>query len=63
VISDRDEILSLAQVPLRLPDGIQEWVSPIVAVVPGQFLAAYLALAKGLDPDQPRALRKITITR
>ena len=43
----------------RLP----ELLSPIVAVVPGQLLAFHAARARGLDPDAPRGLRKVTETR
>ncbi len=63
VISDQDEAQRMADVGLRLADGVPEWCSPIVAVVPGQLLALHLALARGLDPDRPRGLAKITITR
>ena len=31
-------------------------------IVPAQLLAAYLAVEKGLDPDRPRTLTKITRT-
>lgn len=48
---------------IRLPDNMPEWLSPIVAVLPGQLLALRLAQLRGLDPDQPRRLTKITITR
>ncbi len=63
VISALDEALALAQTPLRLPAGIPEWVSPLVAVAPGQLFALGLTLAKGFDPDHPRGLRKVTLTR
>ena len=63
VISELDEALALAQTPLRLPAEIPEWMSPLVAVMPGQILALGLTLAKGLDPDHPRGLRKVTLTR
>ncbi|MCD6291287.1 MAG: SIS domain-containing protein [Anaerolineae bacterium] len=62
VISNRSEALSLAQTPMPLPSRVPEWLSPVVAVIPGQLLALYLALAKGLDPDAPRGLKKITVT-
>ena len=39
-----------------------EWLSPVTAVIPGQVLALRLAEAKGLDPDTPRGLRKVTRT-
>ena len=35
---------------------------PMALVVPGQLLVEALARAKGLDPDAPRGLRKVTQT-
>ena len=63
VISPLDEALALAQTPLPIPTGLPEWLSPLVAVTPGQLFALGLTLAKGLDPDHPRGLRKVTLTR
>lgn len=63
VISDRDEALALAHTPLRLPPGIPEHLVPIPAIVPGQLLALELARTKGFDPDHPRGLSKVTLTR
>jgi glucosamine--fructose-6-phosphate aminotransferase (isomerizing) len=63
VISDQQEILEMATLPLALPDAVPEWLSPITAVVPGQLFAYYLALARGVDPERPRGLRKVTETR
>ena len=63
VISALDEALALAQTPLPLPTGIPEWLSPLVAVAPGQLFAMWLTLAKGFDPNHPRGLRKVTLTR
>jgi glucosamine--fructose-6-phosphate aminotransferase (isomerizing) len=62
VISAQSEALDLAQTPLRLPSGIPEWLSPLVAVVPGQLFALGLTLAKRFDPDHPRGLHKVTQT-
>ncbi|MBC7236997.1 MAG: SIS domain-containing protein [Chloroflexi bacterium] len=63
IISDRDDILGFAETPLRLPVTLPEWLSPIVAILPGQLFAYRLALAKRLDPENPRGLQKITQTR
>jgi glucosamine--fructose-6-phosphate aminotransferase (isomerizing) len=63
VISDLDEILTLAELPFRIPVGIPEWLSPMVAIIPGQMMALQLTLAKGLNPDQPVGLTKVTETR
>ena len=61
-ISDDAGVLGRARVGLPLPAGMPEWVSPMVAVVPGQMFAVALARTRGLDPDQPRGLRKVTET-
>jgi glucosamine--fructose-6-phosphate aminotransferase (isomerizing) len=62
VISDDAETLALADVPLALPRGVPEWLSPIPAILPGQLLALHLALIRGYDVDHPRGLKKITET-
>ncbi len=62
VISDQEEALALASASLPLPLGVPEWLSPLVTVVPGQLLALRLAEARGLDPDTPRGLQKVTRT-
>jgi glucosamine--fructose-6-phosphate aminotransferase (isomerizing) len=36
--------------------------TPIPYIVPAQLLCAYLAVEKGLDPDRPRTLTKVTRT-
>ncbi len=63
IVSDRPDLAQQAQFPLVLPAALPEWLSPITAVIPGQLLGYHLALAKGLDPEQPRGLRKVTETR
>jgi glutamine---fructose-6-phosphate transaminase (isomerizing) len=62
-ISDCEEILKFGRTRLPLPVGSPEWLSPILAVIPGQLMGLHLALAKGLDPDAPRGLKKVTVTR
>ena len=63
IISDRRDLLAEATTPLPLPGGVPEWLSPLVAVVPGQLFAMHLTLVKGHDPDQPLGLEKVTLTR
>jgi glutamine---fructose-6-phosphate transaminase (isomerizing) len=36
--------------------------TPIPYIIPAQILSAYLAVEKGLDPDRPRTLSKVTRT-
>ncbi|MGQ9910418.1 MAG: SIS domain-containing protein [Candidatus Flexifilum sp.] len=63
VVSADPAALQLAQTPLFVPAGIPEWLSPIPLVIQGQLFALGLTLAKRLDPDAPRGLRKVTLTR
>ncbi|HEY7849313.1 MAG TPA: SIS domain-containing protein [Ktedonobacterales bacterium] len=62
VISDVAQALEMATTPLPLATPVAEWLSPLTATLPGQALALHLALAKGLDPDAPRAIHKVTRT-
>lgn len=63
VISDNEEALSLAHTPLRLPDDIPEWLSPIVTIVAAQLFCYHLTRAKGFDTEAPRGLKKVTLTK
>lgn len=65
VIGNAAEALASADVAL-LTGGAQsvpEVISPFPSIVVGQFLAQALSVLKGNDPDAPRGLRKVTITR
>lgn len=48
---------------LPVPAAEPTLLSPLHSVVPGQLFALALARAKGLDPDRPRGLSKITLAR
>jgi glutamine---fructose-6-phosphate transaminase (isomerizing) len=48
---------------LPVPDPPLPILSPLLSVVPGQLFAAALAAAKGLDPDNPEGLSKVTLAR
>jgi glucosamine--fructose-6-phosphate aminotransferase (isomerizing) len=56
------EVETRASRVIRLPRQIPELLTPIPYIVPAQLFAAYLALEKGLDPDRPRTLSKVTLT-
>lgn len=62
MISNDEGMLEKGRLALRLPQ-MPEECSPLAAAVVGQLLALYLALEKGLDPDSPRGLQKVTLTR
>jgi glucosamine--fructose-6-phosphate aminotransferase (isomerizing) len=48
---------------IPLADPGTELLSPIVDIIPAQLLAYHLTVARGLDPDNPRGLTKVTVTR
>ena len=62
-ISDSEEILRFGRTRLPLPQGTPEWLSPVLSVIPGQLMGLHLAIAKGFNPDAPRGLSKVTVTR
>jgi glutamine---fructose-6-phosphate transaminase (isomerizing) len=63
VISDGDRALGLTEHGMRLPEHLPEWLTPIPAIVPAQLLTYHLTRHRGLDPEQPRTISKITLTR
>ena len=63
VISDDAEALARGRLGLHLPTILPEWLSPLVTVIPGQLLALHMVLEHGQDPDRPRAIHKVTLTR
>ena len=56
------EFAGLCTRSIIMPREIDEFLAPIPYIVPGQLFAALLAEAKGLDPDSPRSLSKVTRT-
>lgn len=62
VISDQPALLERAHLALPFPAGAPEWLTPLLAVLPGQTFALHLCLTKGLNPDQPKGLTKVTET-
>lgn len=61
-ITNDKQIARSSQKSLLLSESIDEFLSPIPFIVPAQLFAAYLSAAKGLDPDAPRSLSKVTKT-
>ena len=62
VFTSDDEAATLSTRALRLPSEINETLAVIPYIIPAQLFAALLADAKGLDPDAPRSLAKVTRT-
>jgi glutamine---fructose-6-phosphate transaminase (isomerizing) len=54
------DLSGLATVSLPLPPLHDEVLSPITAIIPLQQFAFHLAVLRGLDPDAPRGLAKVT---
>jgi glutamine---fructose-6-phosphate transaminase (isomerizing) len=62
VFSDSPQILARATSAVRIPGRVTDLLSPIPFIIPAQLFAAHLAEARGLSPDHPRSLTKITRT-
>lgn len=63
VVSCNPEILRLATRTVEMSCEVAERTSPLVYIVVGQLFAFHLSETRGYDPDRPRGLSKITITR
>jgi glucosamine--fructose-6-phosphate aminotransferase (isomerizing) len=63
VASEVADALAIARWPLGLAPGTPEWLGPIVSILVGQLHALHLTTARGLDPERPRNLSKVTRTR
>ncbi len=61
-ITNDDRVAELSTYSIKLSPDIDEFLSPIPFIVPAQLFAAHLSEAKGLDPDAPRSLSKVTKT-
>ncbi len=58
VVSEDDkQIRNLVDFVIPVPNTI-EMLSPILTIIPLQLMAYYIAVAKGLNVDQPRNLAK-----
>ena len=78
VIAEDSRLLELATTPIHVqlptltgtisgheaqaPIDAAELLSPIPYIIYGQFLAMHLSVSKGLNPDKPRGLSKVTKT-
>ncbi|MDD4493199.1 MAG: SIS domain-containing protein [Eubacteriales bacterium] len=63
VISNVDELLAKGDTALKIPYTDNDMISPYYNALVAQMFACKLALAKGMNPDKPRSLSKVTITR
>lgn len=68
VVTDRSN-KEAPKAALRIPENLAfrsslpgDLYTPIPYIIPAQLFAAHLAAAKGLNPDEPRGLSKVTLT-
>jgi glucosamine--fructose-6-phosphate aminotransferase (isomerizing) len=52
-----------AEYVLASPQTTSPLLAPLLSIVPGQLFAWALSRARGLDPDAPRGLSKVTLAR
>jgi glucosamine--fructose-6-phosphate aminotransferase (isomerizing) len=62
-LSDSATIRAAGGPSVALPADVPGWLRPIVSIVPAQLFAYHLTRARGLDPEAPRNLTKVTRTR
>jgi glucosamine--fructose-6-phosphate aminotransferase (isomerizing) len=62
LISSEQALCKLATRAIHIPTKIEEPLSAIPYIIPGQLFAGLLAATRGLNPDQPRSLTKVTRT-
>jgi glucosamine--fructose-6-phosphate aminotransferase (isomerizing) len=62
VISSEKSALRAAACAIEMPVRIPDLYSAIPYIIPGQIFAEKLSLLKGLSPDRPRSLTKVTKT-
>jgi glutamine---fructose-6-phosphate transaminase (isomerizing) len=62
VVSDDPDTRALGRWSIPIPTSVPEWLRPIVSIVPAQLFAYHATRARGLDPDEPRYIAKVTRT-
>ena len=63
LVTDRpDDVRDVADDLLSIPATLPAWLTPVVSIVPAQLWCRQVALARGLDPESPRGLSKVTLT-
>jgi glutamine---fructose-6-phosphate transaminase (isomerizing) len=64
LLTDRPhDVRAVADDLLIVPSATPPWLTPLVSIVPVQLWCRQVALARGLDPESPRGLSKVTRTR
>ncbi|MEV5977295.1 SIS domain-containing protein [Streptomyces sp. NPDC052114] len=63
VIGPKDQVEQASAGVVLPTEGVPEEVQPILEIIPLHLLAYEITIARGQDPDAPRALAKVTETR
>ncbi len=63
IVSDDSNLLKQADIAIEIPTQETQYLVPFYTTAIIQLLACGLSLAKGLNPDVPRNLKKITLTK
>ena len=61
-VSNDEDIIQASKLGFRIPADIPESFSPIACTIPGQFFGRQIAIERGLNPDKPEGLNKVTET-
>jgi glucosamine--fructose-6-phosphate aminotransferase (isomerizing) len=62
-VSDRHELLDEVDIGIPIVDGLEPWLAPMIAVIPGQAAALRLGELRGVELDRPHGLNKVTLTQ
>lgn len=62
VVSDSEEMCRLGNCHILVPKTESEYLTPFVNAAVAQMFACELSIIKGLNPDAPRMLHKVTVT-
>lgn len=63
IVSNNKELLESENFTFEIPQTDNDMISPFYNVVIAQMFACQLSLCRGLNPDAPRGLNKVTITK
>ena len=63
VISNDTEALAYGSTSFRIPETEEDRISAFLNIVVAQLFACSISEVKGFNPDSPRGLNKVTITR
>lgn len=62
IVSSDKSVMGHGTEAVAIPGASESWVDPLVQIIAGQRIAYHLSVAKGLNPDAPRGLSKVTVT-